>query len=202
MENPLETEIQTVLDETKVFEMIKNAPKIIAKKIPTAPFTDFNLNTDDSWNLVSKNQVLEYLNNRLFFDTSQIPYESMKKLIEIRRWVSEEWIKIPLDLVVYAFGFDNWKGRPKNNNKSWGIRHKGKGLSGSMPSLDVSMLYAGTPSELPSVSNMNMYIQLDGKVFFDNGSGDSHRIAAAILRGDNDIETKFLTVYQLDRNYL
>ena len=75
-------------------------------------------------------------------------------------------------------------------------------LSGRMSSLNVNKLYAGTPSELPSVREMRMYIQPDKKVFFDNKSGDSHRIAAAILRGNKYIETNNLTVYQVDKNYL
>jgi hypothetical protein len=190
------------LDETTVFEMIQNAPALSSQEEATAPFSNFSQNTDTSWKHVPREKVEEYLRNKLFFNTRDIDYDLIKQLAEIRSKDSVKKIMIPLDLVVCASGFDDWTGRSRGITKDWRIVYGGKTVYGNMPSTNVSMLYAGTPSELPPVNKMSMYIQPDKKIFFDNAGGDSHRIAAAILRGDKNIETEKLVVYQLDKNYL
>ena len=184
-----------------VYEIIRNAPSFNQER-QKAPFSDYKENTDLVWQSVSPEEVDTYLSSKLFFDTSVIPFESMKEMSNISGIQQAEAIKVPLDLVVCAVGFKDWNGRPEINNKEWRIRNGNKTLSGSMSSANVSKLYAGTPSELPAVSAMNMYIQPDGKVFFDNVGGDSHRISAAILRGDENVETRHLTVYKLEENYI
>lgn len=187
--------IRTVTDLNKIIE---SAPQISNRDVSKAPFADFTQNTQDTWEYVSPEIVDTYLKNRLFFNTSHIPYDSKKEVGEVS---SDEPIQIPLDLVVYAEGFADWRGR-KSGEKSWNIKSGEKNLDGAMSSLDVIKLYAGTPSKIPQVGFMQMYIQPDKKVFFDNGAGDSHRIAAAILRGEKYIETKFVIVYQLDEDYI
>jgi hypothetical protein len=179
-------------------KIIESAPKISGQDVSKAPFADYAQNTQESWNMIPPEEVDEYLKQKLFFNTSHIPYDSKKEIGEVS---SDEPIKIPLDLIVYAEGFSDWRGR-KSGEKSWNIKSGEKKLDGAMASLNVIKLYAGTPSEIPEVGFMQMYIQPNKKVFFDNGAGDSHRIAAAILRGDKYIETKFVIVYQLDEDYI
>ncbi len=187
--------IRSVGDLNKIIE---SAPQISSHDISKAPFADYAQNTQESWNMIPPEVVDVYLKDKLFFNTSHIPYDSKTEVGEIS---SDEPIKIPLDLVVYAEGFSDWRGR-KSGEKSWNIKSGEKNLDGEMASLNVIKLYAGSPSEIPEVRYMQMYIQPNKKVFFDNGSGDSHRIAAAILRGDKYIETKYVIVYQLDEDYI
>ncbi len=187
--------IRTVHDLNKI---IASAPKISDKDTSEAPFANYAENTHEAWKYIPAAVINNYLKDRLFFNTSHIPYDSKKEIGEVS---SDEPIKIPLDLVVYAEGFADWRGR-KTGEKTWNIRSGDTNLNGEMKSLDVIKLYAGSPSEIPGVGFMQMYMQPNGKVFFDNGAGDSHRIAAAILRGEKYIDTKFVIVYQLDEDYI
>lgn len=200
-ENNPEDQLGLTIHKDDITRMIQSAPPIAPVIEKSAPFADYAENTDKSWKLVKPEDVKEYLESKLFFKTSSIPSSSLQKVGEVYIRYSEEAIKVPLDLIVNAAGFESWLGRSKKYNKKFHIQSGGKGLSGEMKSLDVAKLYAGTPTPLPPVDIMTMYIQPNQKIFFDNGSGDSHRIAAAILRGDKDIETRCVYVYKLDTDY-
>lgn len=191
-----------VFDKEAVYQIIGNAPQLSSLSQQAAPFANFSENTHELWQYVESDKVEEYLKSRLFFKTSNISSDSRTNVGEIHTGHAEEGIKVPLGLVVNASGFDDWRGRPQGNKKDWKIRCGEKQIGGSMSSLNVMMMYAGTPTEIPPVDVMCMYIQPNGKVFFDNAGGDSHRIAAAILRGNEYIETKNLYIYQLNRDYL
>ena len=190
------------LDLQGVYDIINNAP-ILNLQTQKAPFSDYGENTDKVWQIVTPEIVDEYLQNKLFFNTSRLLlYEEDNKILEISATEQSGPIKIPIDLIVFAYGFVDWNGRHRSYGKDWQVLNNGKSFYGTMSSINVAKLYAGTPTELPAVGKMIMYIQPDGKVFFSNGGGDSHRIASAILRGNKNIDTKYLTVYKLKRNYL
>jgi hypothetical protein len=191
-----------IRDEDDINEIIQSAPSLSTTSERAAPFLEYTENNQESWKYVTPQEVEEYLSAKLFFDTSIIPRDSLKELAEVRANSPHEGIKVPLDLVVNATGFEDWRGRPEGVEKQWSVKSGNERISGTMDSLNVIKMYAGTPSKLPAAGVMQMYIQPNRKVFFDNYNGDSHRIAAAILRGENDIEANCVIVYQIDTDYL
>ena len=58
----------------------------------------------------------------------------------------------------------------------------------------VMMQYASLNTPLPPVGEIRVFVQPNGVVFADNGSGDSHRIAAAYLRGDKSVKAESVAV--------
>lgn len=109
-------------------------------------------------------------------------------------------IEVPTGLMVGAQCFDSWKGYDGGRG--------GKGISGKYAehydrqasSYDVIKHYASLPTELPAISTAYLFIQPNGIIFGDNGSGDSHRLSAAILRGDETIRACKVIVTPINRN--
>lgn len=199
---PKKEKLNPALDEAGVYEMIRNAPPINWPNEEPPPFDNYDKNTDELWEYVSPEKVSEYLDSKLFFETFRIDSKDKTLLTEIHKRGGDS-IEIPIDLVVCAAGFDDWRGRGEEIGKDWHIKNQNGDVSrGTMKSRQVVKLYAGTPSELPAVEIMNMYIQPNKTVFFDNNAGDSHRIAAAILRGDKFIKAENLYVHQLYKDYI
>lgn len=199
--NPEKTSAQeqhTINFEEYIYKTISTAPPLSNLDTSKAPFKDFASNNDEAWQHVPSEQIEKYLDSKLFFNKHNIEEEDKTFLFEIDKKRNEEPLTIPLDLVVYASGFKNWQGRDKYTLKDWSSKYG----YGTTHSFTVIKHYAGLPTEIPPVSEMNMYIQPDKKVFFDNGDGDSHRIAAAVLRGDTSIKAENLQVYQLSKNYI
>lgn len=193
---------QSASDHREIFNrLIQNAPPISPVDRSKAPFRDYSENTPEQWKYVRADEVEAYLKGKRFFDTGLISRSGgqMKQLFEVRASNRSQLIKVPLDLVVNAKGFESWNGRNERNTKSWYSRLYGGGES---KSIDVIQHYAGLSTDLPPVAAMLMFIQPDGKVFFDNCSGDSHRISAAILRGNDFIETSEVYAYLLSEDYL
>jgi hypothetical protein len=166
-----------------------------------APFKDFRENDESQWKFVSNDEIENYLKSKLFFDTRNIDLNKVSKSFPIDNDLSKT-TKIPLDLVVYASGFKDWTGRNNNFDKTFQSKYSKYGESSEMSSLNIIKHYANLQSEIPPVGQMRMFVQPNGKVFFDNGPGDSHRIAAAILRGDETINANNIIVYKLEENYL
>ena len=54
---------------------------------------------------------------------------------------------IPIDLIVFAYGFVDWNGRHRSYGKDWQVLNNGKSFYGTMSSINVAKLYAGTPTE-------------------------------------------------------
>lgn len=178
---------------------IENAPPVSPIDRSKAPFRDYKENSRNEWKYVDAKEVEDYLNNKFFFDTGSMSYKDMSKLFSIYIPHSEEAIKVPLDLVVNAKGFEDWRGRdPKKYTKSWNSIYG----TGDSKSIDVIKHYAGLSTDLPTVLQMLMFVQPNGKVFFDNCSGDSHRMAAAILRGLEFVETRIIDAYALSKDYI
>lgn len=195
-------EPKKTLGKEEVYKIISSALPLSDTEGKMAPFAEYAKNTHESWKYVPPEEVEEFLRAKPFFDTSIITSQSRREVAEIRTSMYEEGIKVPLDLIVCAAGFKSWLGRAKGHNKRWSIRSGRDYLDGEMSSLNVIKIYAGTPTDLPPVDIMSMYIQPNGKVFFDNVGGDSHRIAAAVLRGDKNIDARMLFVYELNRDYI
>jgi len=186
-------------DPQEIFNrLIQNAPPISPVDRSKAPFRDYLENTPEQWKYVRADEVESYLNGKRFFNTGSIASRHLTRVFEVIAPNRSQFIKVPLDLVVNAKGFKSWKGRGEISSKSWYSIY-GNGESNS---IDVIQHYAGLSTDLPPVTTMLMFIQPDGKVFFDNSSGDSHRISAAILRGNEFIETSEVYAYMLSENYL
>lgn len=86
-------------------------------------------------------------------------------------------VDIPIGLIVSGDSFESWHGRPKHISKD------------GRPSDEVIEEYANKPEETaPPVEYMTAYLLPDGRVFFR--TGNSHRVGAAIRRGDEAGHTK------------
>lgn len=192
--SPQSPEAQTV------FKLLETAPKLQDIDTSAAPFKDYEQNTSDTWKYVSEDEISDYLSKRIFKNThgmSSLGAEPNKLSIRANK---DESFDIPLDLVVHAQGFDSWMGRFGSGKRITGPY--GKYYDGNQRSIDTIKHYASLPSELPPVSEIRVFMQPDGKLFCDNGSGDSHRIAAAMLRGDTTIKAERVTVQRLATNII
>ncbi len=144
-----------------------------------APFAHYAANNDESWQVVSNQEVTEYLNQKPFAASPKAREGGVKIVAQ-----TSKPIEIPIALLTSVQGFNDWTGR--HGTKSW----ESKFGMGSTDSLTVIKHYAGLNTDLPPVGEIVVTIMPDGTTFCDNGSGDSHRISAAILRGDKTVKTK------------
>jgi 3-methyladenine DNA glycosylase Tag len=191
--------VESKKEDLDIDSLINNAQVISFIDKENAPFKNFHENSTGSWNFVPDETIRNYLDTKFFFDTRSIPSDNMKEVSFIQKD-----FQIPLDLVVNAAGFTSWKGRGEaiENKKSFYSKYLKGDQNNTMSSLNGIKHYAGLSSEIPPVDTMRLFIQPDGKIFLDNSGGDSHRIAAAILRGQSTINTRSLQVYSLDKNFL
>ncbi len=188
-----------------MLDYVSKSPKASPVNRDEAPFKDYKENTETATKLVDNKTILEYLKGKRFFDLERLWSESWDMSIkEIGKFNLPEGIsiKIPLDSLVYTAAFKDWGGRDEealNNKKAPYSKYlkDGKELS----SLNVIKHYASLSTEVPSVDYIHMYIQPNGTVFFGNLNGDSHRIAAAILKGNEYIEAKNLKIIKIDQNF-
>lgn len=160
------------------------------EKDSSAPFANYAQNIGESWRAVSKEEVIDYLSKKEFKQHTHP--ENGAVILDSKEG---EPFEVPLDLINNASGFDDWQGR-KGSSKSW----QSDFGSGNMASLDVIKHYAALPTELPPVGEIRVMISPDGKISCDNGSGDSHRISAAILRGETTIKANKLQFVRLAEN--
>lgn len=170
----------------------------------TAPFADYQANTNKAWKYVPHHDTVDYLKQRRFIDTTFSDHRAHAQKYIIS---STQGIPVKSDLLVYAAGFDSWLGRG----------HEGRGEKGTSSlyskyppvdpsrrdtSLDTIKHYASLPSDLPPVGFIQIWLRPDGKAFADNANGDSHRIAAGILRGDEFIYADHVSIGFLKENTL
>lgn len=187
----------------QALELLSRVPSQQSAADIRAPFENYGSNNTVSWSVVSDQIIRDYLSKKNFVRDINVSHDETTGYsldIEAPRHQS---LSVRLDLMVRAAGFDSWHGRGKdgpNGNASKAV----SASYGVWPStsLDTIKHYAALPSELPAVGRVYAYVQPDGQVFCDNGSGDSHRIAAAILRGDEFIQTDALEIIILKRNLL
>lgn len=159
-----------------------------------APFVDYRENTRELWNYVPDEAVRDYLDNLKFIDTNYPYFDG--NAVEVSANNKDHPLTVPISLFVSAAGFDSWKGRNDRYSKSW---RYGNEVSDSR-SIDVMKHYASLPTELPPIGCATIFIQPDGKIFADNGSGDSHRLGAAFLRGQKEINALRIRYIRLTKN--
>lgn len=194
------------LEADKLIDRIAHAPVFQDTDPDNAPIRNYMKNAEPTadgnqkWQVVDDEKVKQHLNNRIFYDTSSLNRRSGDQPRVIIKAAKDQPLEVPLDIVIHAAGFDSWQGRQG--------AHSGKDVAGEfakhydrkIDSLDVIKHYAALPSELPAVSELNLYVQPNGVIFADNGEGDSHRIAAAILRGQPTIKTDSIKIRNIDEN--
>lgn len=161
----------------------------------TSPFMSYKDNTAETWQYVPDAAVRDYLESRLFVDLDRTHLEGNR--INIRNDGKSGPFAIPASLFVSASGFESWAGRRDGIDQPW---HSMYGAD-SMRSIDVMKHYASLETEIPPVSEVNVFVQPDGHMFADNNE-DSHRIGAAFLRGDTVVKAEKVNFVMLDRNVL
>lgn len=160
-----------------------------------APFAHYKDNTTEQWKYVSDEDVRSYLSAKPFRDVSGHGISSKRITVEARKGAP---LEVPTNLMMYAEGFTSWQGRGEGHEQT----AKSEYGQETMSSLDVIRHYAGLSTEIPPVDEIRVYVQPDGKVFCDNNTGDSHRIAAAMLRGQQSIKADNITFISLNKNVL
>ncbi len=105
-------------------------------------------------------------------------------------------VTIPASNIVHASGIDSWQGRGINGT---GLK-KSQHDSVLRSSADTIRYYAQLGSDAPPVEMASGYIQPNGIIFYSVGSG-SHRAAAALLRGDEEVRVSKLSMYLTDENF-
>ena len=178
-----------------VLDLLAHADPIHPAAAERAPFADYAANDEQSWKLVPKVQVKDYMAQRL-----PMPFEKYGPPTEQGRVIVEgpEPFEVPSDLIVRLAGFDDWLGR----SPLYGKEYTSPYGNGKMSSFDVIRHYASMPTELPPASVIRVMIQPDGKIMCDNEAGDSHRIAAAIARGDKTVRADTLHFQLLTHNIM
>ena len=162
----------------------------------TAPFMNYHDNTSDAWQYVPDAAVKDYLEERLYVDTSRMMLDGNR--VGIRGNSKNKLFNVPASLFVSAAGFESWKGRRQGVGKAWSSKYG----HNETTSLNVMKHYASLETELPAVELVNVYVQPDGRMFADNDAGDSHRIGAAFLRGDTAVKAESINFVMLDHNIL
>lgn len=190
------------IEAQAIQDMLNNAPKIQPPNNMEAPFRSYAQNTDQAWQRVPTEEVQAYLSNRIFFDTYQ---RRLNAGTAPRLRVTadrHETLTVPLDMIVNVAGFDSWEGRRGATSYKDVSGKYSKAYDQKVHSSELTKHYAGLPSELPAVEHISLYIQPDGVIFGDNGEGDSHRITAAVLRGDEIIQAHSISIRCLDKNWI
>lgn len=187
------------IEAATIMELIKTAPKIQSESQLEPPFKHYAGNTEEAWSHVPRQAVEQYLDGRIFTDAT--PTTSGKGRIQILTKPGEA-LEVPLDLFIEAAGFDSWHGREGAGSHKDVLGQYAGEYDRKIHSSDLIKHYASLPSELPSISEVIVYVQPDGTMFANNGGGDSHRLAAAILRGQESVKADTITVIPVDTNFL
>jgi len=149
----------------------------------------------------------EYLDSRLIKNTEFLGRASNRSGYGVNiKADKDKPIDVPLGLVVNVQGFESWLGRGSRGSEVMDRRLDIDGTSHAkrvqMTSFDLIKHYAGLKTQIPPVGEMRIFVQPDGKVIADNGSGDSHRLAAAVLKGQPSIPAESVQVYLLKENFI
>lgn len=208
-------EIQEVIENADDIALINDllARTSVYNNFPSeaAPFKDYRENTDNAWQYVDDKIIRDYLLAKPFVDDqtlSWLQYDNAVSVTTLRHNISDtsKHFDIPTSLVVSAAGFGSWLGRDDSFGNQ-GMGEKSVSLPNFMPSARRSLslhaikAYASHPTALPPVTEVAVYIQPNGLAYAGNVSGDSHRIAAAVLRGQETIKATNLSTVLLKDNY-
>lgn len=171
-----------------------------------APFAEYKHNSDTKWRYVADIAIRQYLREQQFVHNMPSSADYSGYVVTISRTESDgKAIEVPISSFVHVAGFDSWLGRGINGR---GEKRPSTPIARYLSpnerfsSLNTIKNYAATPGDLPPIGHVNTYIQPDGRIFSDNNNGDSHRIAAAMLRGDASIKAKQLSVHVLNTNFI
>ena len=176
-----------------------------------APFADFKDNSDEAWKHVSDTDVRRYLTNKTFIETEGLSDDTANQLsVTTIEGTDPDGqpapVEIPLKFMVHAYEFGSWQGKNDRDTGEEGMRVRSltskKFGHTQATSIDVMKAYASETTELPAVGLVNLYVQPDGKIFGDNHDGDSHRIGAAMLRGQKSIKAHSVNIIMLKSNVL
>jgi hypothetical protein len=191
-------------------ELIAQAEPVATTNTQSAPFGNFKSNNDSAWQYVEDSAARQFLLNRPFIDDRAIGSldDLAVSLTTIHNDTrSSATFEIPTDLMISAASFTSWLGRSDSQGVS-GNGEKTIALPsfsrsrGRTVSFQAIKAYASHPDDLPPVSQVSLYVQPNGLAYAGNGSGDSHRIGAAILRGEPTIKANGLRTILLRDNYL
>lgn len=188
------------LEARAVQDIIANAPSIQPESTQAAPFGGFKENNENAWQLVSDEAIDDYLDEKIFRDPVRNRLHTAHAPRVMIEGSAEQPLEVPTHLLVGAQSFDSWKGYDGGNG--------GKRVSGEYAgyydrqskSYDVIKHYAALPTDLPPVTTIDLFIQPNGMIFGDNGSGDSHRLAAAMLRGDATVRAYNIMITPIEKN--
>lgn len=168
-----------------------------------APFADFKENTPEVWKNVPNSAVKDYFADRLFVDPSKFAASGGSVVIKPSEGGT---LEVPSDIFVHLTALDSWMGRGREGRagKRFYSEYHQENIDPNRGTSSIEAIkhYASLPSELPPVTNVNIYVQPDGTLFADNGNGDSHRVAAAIVRGEKGIKAETVTFRLLKNNEL
>jgi len=176
--------------------------------LDNAPFKHYRENNDSAWQYVDSETTRQYLKAKPFIEDKVLGYvaDTAKSRTSIYNYsnASNQGFEIPTRVMVGAAVFGSWLGRNDTAGRE-GMGEKGISLPGfsydaKSVSLSAIKAYASQRTELPPVAEVDLYVQPNGLAFAGNGSGDSHRIGAAILRGEKTIKATNLTTYLLKDN--
>jgi hypothetical protein len=187
-----------------VQRILAEAPRVHPMSEARPPLADYGQNDSESWRYAPEEDIKNYLLQRRFIDTDRVrPFVERNSLC-IKKGPGDEPLEVPLDLIVYVEGFDSWLGRGKEGRSGKRIEEGPySGLYDRSPaSLNTIKHYASLPTEIPPIDDVRLFIQPDGTIIGDNFQGDSHRVAAAALRGDTTIKTDAISIYCLSENVI
>lgn len=189
-------------DAAAIIDLIRKAPSVVTHEEPQpAPFSAYASNTDETWAYVPSAEADDFLDNKPFLPYVSQRYAHTGMKLSINRANHHDAIEIPTETIVHAAGFESWHGRGRGphgtyNNKSVDSPYGG----GNVRSKNAIKHYAALPSELPPIDVINVYIQPNGTVFADNDDDGPHRVAAAVLRGDEFVKAANINVQLLSSN--
>ncbi len=188
------------LEAQSLRDIIAGAPPVQPESAKPAPFSNFKENSEEAWQLVPDEAINDYLDEKIFRDPvrNRLPAADAAR-IKVEGSVQQPF-EVPTHLLVGVQSFASWKGYDGGSG--------GKRVSGEYAdhydrqskSYDVIKHYAALPTELPPVDTIELFIQPNGMIFGDNGSGDSHRLAAAMLRGQATIRAHNITITPIEKN--
>lgn len=186
------------VEAQRLLHLIQASPGVAPIDRTHAPLKDFAQNTEQAWQHVPADQVHDYLKSKRFTEPYDIRQEGQRK-IQIE--AADDPVDIPLDMLVNAEGFDSWEGRDGQRGAEKRVQSQYSSFyNAKSKSLDVIKHYASLPTEIPPVSTISLFVQPNGVIFGDNDMGDSHRIAAALLRGDETIKANSVVIRAVDRD--
>lgn len=127
--------------------------------------------------------------SRLFVDLEKYPHISEGRGVTINMLSDDEPIELPIGTFISAEGLENWYGRQS------GLSNDIKDGPGIIE--DYASRSADTA---PYIDDLKGYLTGDGRILFS--SGNAHRLAAAIRRGDQTVKFRgTATIYPLDSDY-